>query len=227
MLLPACSAPAMWRWISRLSRRPWPSVLAVTAGRRAASGGWSHSWVMPTSRPPRPRANTISVALGRSEQMRNASVIAGQGSGRRARGQGARQAFAGALPRFPRRKVGRLGDGYQASFLALKGNPIQDFENVRTITTRRLSALVAAPSEGLRYVVVGVRRWLPVASLNQRADNSEPCALKFAPMTPRNRPVGASAAASAGTRHRPFTRLPLHADGRRYPRDQDQQSASR
>jgi len=58
--------------------------------------------------------------------------------------------FAGALPRFPRRKVGRLEDGYQASFVALKGNPIQDFENVRTITTRRLSALAAAPSEGLR-----------------------------------------------------------------------------
>src|SRR5712692_5605063 len=129
MLLPACSAPAMWRWISRLSRRPWPSVLALTAGRRAASGGWSHSWVTPTSRPPRPRANTISVALGRSEQMRNASVIAGQGSWRRARGQGARQAFAGALPRFPRRKVSRLEDGYQGSFLAFKGNPIQDFEN--------------------------------------------------------------------------------------------------
>src|SRR5213593_1546431 len=38
-------------------------------GRRVAAGGKSHSWVTATSRSPSPSANTISVALGRSEQI--------------------------------------------------------------------------------------------------------------------------------------------------------------
>ena len=37
---------------------------------------------------------------------------------------------------FPHRRVGRLADGYEASFLALEGNPVADFSNVRKIGFR-------------------------------------------------------------------------------------------
>jgi hypothetical protein len=37
---------------------------------------------------------------------------------------------------FPSRKIGRLEEGYEASFLVLTGNPLEDFRNVGTITHR-------------------------------------------------------------------------------------------
>ena len=37
---------------------------------------------------------------------------------------------------FPRRKLGHLKDGYEASLLALSGNPLQDFANVQRIELR-------------------------------------------------------------------------------------------
>lgn len=37
---------------------------------------------------------------------------------------------------FPSRKVGALREGYEASFVALEGNPLEDFENVRKIKFR-------------------------------------------------------------------------------------------
>jgi tetratricopeptide repeat protein/amidohydrolase family protein len=37
---------------------------------------------------------------------------------------------------FPKRKIGRLEDGYEASFLALDGNPLEDFGAIRKIATR-------------------------------------------------------------------------------------------
>lgn len=37
---------------------------------------------------------------------------------------------------FPNRKIGKLRDGYEASFLVLNGNPIENFENVKEITMR-------------------------------------------------------------------------------------------
>jgi predicted amidohydrolase YtcJ len=37
---------------------------------------------------------------------------------------------------FPSRKVGALLEGYEASFVALEGNPLQDFENIRKIKFR-------------------------------------------------------------------------------------------
>lgn len=37
---------------------------------------------------------------------------------------------------FPRRKIGHLDDGYEASFLALEGNPIEDFSSVRRIAVK-------------------------------------------------------------------------------------------
>ena len=37
---------------------------------------------------------------------------------------------------FPDRKIGRLQDGYEASFLVLDGNPLDDFTNTGRITLR-------------------------------------------------------------------------------------------
>lgn len=37
---------------------------------------------------------------------------------------------------FPARKIGRLAQGYEASFLALEGNPLEDLSNVRKIKLR-------------------------------------------------------------------------------------------
>jgi hypothetical protein len=37
---------------------------------------------------------------------------------------------------FPRRKIGRLREGYEASFLVLRGNPLENFERVRDIQLR-------------------------------------------------------------------------------------------
>jgi imidazolonepropionase-like amidohydrolase len=37
---------------------------------------------------------------------------------------------------FSRRKIGRLSDGYEASFLVLGGNPLERFENVKDIRVR-------------------------------------------------------------------------------------------
>ena len=42
----------------------------VTRGKPATSGGQSHSWLTATTRSPRPRAKSISVAAERSEAMR-------------------------------------------------------------------------------------------------------------------------------------------------------------
>jgi hypothetical protein len=37
---------------------------------------------------------------------------------------------------FPKRKIGRLQEGYEASFLVLDGNPLENFMNVKNITLR-------------------------------------------------------------------------------------------
>ncbi len=37
---------------------------------------------------------------------------------------------------FPRRKIGYLREGYEASFIVLRGNPLEDFEHVRDIRLR-------------------------------------------------------------------------------------------
>ena len=37
---------------------------------------------------------------------------------------------------FPNRKIGHLEEGYEASFLVLAGNPLEDFSNVRRIEMR-------------------------------------------------------------------------------------------
>jgi hypothetical protein len=37
---------------------------------------------------------------------------------------------------FPKRKLGHLKDGYEASLLALGGNPLEDFANVQRIEQR-------------------------------------------------------------------------------------------
>ena len=37
---------------------------------------------------------------------------------------------------FPNRKIGLLKNGYEASFLALQGNPIEDVSNIRKVNFR-------------------------------------------------------------------------------------------
>jgi imidazolonepropionase-like amidohydrolase len=41
-----------------------------------------------------------------------------------------------ALAIFPNRKIGALKEGYEASFLALEGNPVEDLNNIRKIKFR-------------------------------------------------------------------------------------------
>lgn len=41
-----------------------------------------------------------------------------------------------AVTIFPERKIGKLQEGYEASFLVLSGNPLTDFSNVTHITPR-------------------------------------------------------------------------------------------
>lgn len=47
---------------------------------------------------------------------------------------------------FPRRKIGYLKEGYEASLLALSGDPLQDFDNVRKIETRIKQGELLSPS---------------------------------------------------------------------------------
>ncbi len=61
------------------SARSW--TLRVMTGLPMTSGGQSHSWVTPTSSSPRPMAQTISVADGRSETMRIRSVVPAPSAG--------------------------------------------------------------------------------------------------------------------------------------------------
>jgi len=37
---------------------------------------------------------------------------------------------------FPQRKIGALQEGYEANFVVLEGNPIEDFSNTKKIRTR-------------------------------------------------------------------------------------------
>lgn len=46
---------------------------------------------------------------------------------------------------FPKRKIGALSEGYEASFLALEGNPLEDWQNVRKIKLRFKQGFLLAP----------------------------------------------------------------------------------
>ena len=48
---------------------------------------------------------------------------------------------------FPKRKIGRLHDGYEASFLVLDKNPLEQFENVQTIRLRFKQGHFIVPSK--------------------------------------------------------------------------------
>jgi imidazolonepropionase-like amidohydrolase len=49
---------------------------------------------------------------------------------------------------YPGRRVGRLDEGYEASFLVLAGDPIADFAQVRTIRARfKQGRLLAVPNQ--------------------------------------------------------------------------------
>jgi imidazolonepropionase-like amidohydrolase len=54
---------------------------------------------------------------------------------------------------FPQRRIGELRDGYEASFLALEGNPLDDFDNVSRVRLRfkqGVEVVPAPPREGNR-----------------------------------------------------------------------------
>lgn len=46
---------------------------------------------------------------------------------------------------FPQRKIGALREGYEASFLALEGNPLEDWQNVRKIKLRFKQGFLLEP----------------------------------------------------------------------------------
>ena len=46
---------------------------------------------------------------------------------------------------FPKRKIGALKEGYEASFLALEGNPLEDLQNVRRIKFRLKQGFLLGP----------------------------------------------------------------------------------
>jgi imidazolonepropionase-like amidohydrolase len=46
---------------------------------------------------------------------------------------------------FPERKIGALNDGYEASFLALEGNPLQDWKNTQRIRVRFKQGFIIQP----------------------------------------------------------------------------------
>ena len=53
---------------------------------------------------------------------------------------------AAAQTIFPKRKIGYLREGYEASFLVLRGNPLEDFENVKDVQLRfKQGALINKP----------------------------------------------------------------------------------
>jgi imidazolonepropionase-like amidohydrolase len=46
---------------------------------------------------------------------------------------------------FPKREIGALKEGYEASFLALEGNPLEDLQNVRKIKLRFKQGVLLEP----------------------------------------------------------------------------------
>jgi len=46
---------------------------------------------------------------------------------------------------FPQRKIGAIREGYEASFLALEGNPLGDWQNVRKIKLRFKQGVLLEP----------------------------------------------------------------------------------
>ncbi len=46
---------------------------------------------------------------------------------------------------FPGRKIGAIKEGYEASFLALEGNPLEDLQNVRRIKLRFKQGVLLEP----------------------------------------------------------------------------------
>jgi imidazolonepropionase-like amidohydrolase len=48
---------------------------------------------------------------------------------------------------FPNRKIGRLREGYEASFLVLNGNPIENFDYVKNIRLRFKQGVLLNPPQ--------------------------------------------------------------------------------
>ena len=56
---------------------------------------------------------------------------------------------------FPDRKIGALDEGYEASFLALEGNPIEDLKNIRKIKMRFKQGVLGTISKAVDDTVYG------------------------------------------------------------------------
>jgi imidazolonepropionase-like amidohydrolase len=48
---------------------------------------------------------------------------------------------------FPDRQIGALDEGFEASFVALEGDPLKDFGNVRRIKFRFKQGVLLAPAK--------------------------------------------------------------------------------
>jgi imidazolonepropionase-like amidohydrolase len=48
---------------------------------------------------------------------------------------------------FPQRRIGLLREGYEASFLAFEGNPLDDWRNIRRIRPRFKQGVEVRPSD--------------------------------------------------------------------------------
>lgn len=87
---------------------------------------------------------------------------------------------------FPERKLGHLQDGYEASFLALDGNPLEDFSNISKISFRfkqghviQLSEMQRSISEVLRPTIMLVGIDEAIAKYHQ-LKSAQPEAYNFA-----------------------------------------------
>lgn len=80
---------------------------------------------------------------------------------------------------FPRRKIGELKEGYEASFLALEGNPIEDWQNVRKIKLRFKQGFLLTPKGAMslklrpnklipRRANGEVKKWLAIINGRKR-----------------------------------------------------------
>jgi hypothetical protein len=62
---------------------------------------------------------------------------------------------------FPKRKIGHLKDGYEASFLVLHAGPIADFANTQKIEMRVKQGEILSLQNGILRRILGYRRRRP------------------------------------------------------------------
>ena len=126
---------------------------SVSTGRPTTSGGKSHSCETPTIRSPRPRAQTISVALGSSVAMRSAMCRRSGPFLRSRRGAASRAQrrprSGGSIPPAHRRPAGGSGAGRSILSPAMLPHCVQKESNFSPrSTSKRPCAPAGAPALG-------------------------------------------------------------------------------